>query len=32
MVGAETFIKDQILDIFYGDDVAPGINPNGQDT
>jgi len=25
--GAETFIKDQILDIFYGDDVAPGINP-----
>lgn len=28
--GAETFIKDQILDIFYGDDVAPGINPNGR--
>ena len=26
--GAVTFIKDQILDIYYGDDVAPGINPN----
>jgi hypothetical protein len=25
--GAVTFIKDQILDIYYGDDVAPGINP-----
>ena len=28
--GAATFIKDQILDIFYGDDVAPGINPNNR--
>jgi hypothetical protein len=28
--GAETFIKDQVLDIFYGDDVAPGINPKGR--
>ena len=28
--GIVTFIKDQILDIFYGDDVAPGINPNNR--
>ena len=25
--GAVRFIKDQILDIYYGDDIPPGINP-----